>query len=263
MFKKMIDLFWSAYKGSLYFALGADRFAFLQGWHWSRKLQKESYDAAVFVDLAHVLAPGATCLDIGANVGQYSVNLSRIVGASGHVWAFEPVPYTRAILRAVLTRFSITNVTVMSEALSDSAVSTVMVTPCDIWGVPQVGLSYIGGSADTDNAHSQAIEMRPLDVLMRDAFDVFGFGGFVKIDVEGHEFYVLRGAQDFLSRWKPVLLIELDPEMSRRAGVDVSDTLQLLADLGYEMGSFNAGVWLKSLTEVVSGGQMYWFRHPL
>lgn len=73
-----------------------------KGWYWSKKLGRGGYDARVFLELARILSPGDACLDIGANVGQYSVNLSKIVGPSGKIWAFEPVPYTRAILRLVL-----------------------------------------------------------------------------------------------------------------------------------------------------------------
>lgn len=196
----------------------------------------------------------------GIRAWQYSVNLSRIVGPNGHVWAFEPVPYTRAILNSVLTRFSITNVTVMSTALSDSRVSTTMVTPSDIWGVPQVGLSYIGENTSSQQVSLHAIEVMPLDVAMAKDKAHFVVGGFVKIDVEGHELYVLRGAYAFLAEFRPVLLIEIDPDMSRRAGVDVQDTLQFLTDMDYEMGYFTSGVWHAHSDEIVAGGQMYWFR---
>ncbi len=262
MIKTVLPMLWSILKGLVYVCLGAERFAGLQGWYWSKKLGREAYDAPVFLELARILSPGDACLDIGANVGQYSVNLSQIVGPSGKIWAFEPVPYTRAILRLVLGYCGIANVRVMSEALSDTSVSTTMVTPVDTWGVPQVGLSYICEACVSKKEVTHTIAMLPLDEVLMGNADFFVSGGFVKIDVEGHELYVLRGARSFLTRCRPVLLIEIDPDMSRRAGVDVQDTLQFLTDIGYTMGYFNLGVWYPQLTEVASGrgGEMYWFR---
>ena len=250
---------WSALKGLLFWCLGAERFATVQGWYWANKLRKKSYDADVFDTLKRVLSPGASCLDIGANVGQYSVNLSQIVGPRGHVWAFEPVGYTRSILTVVLLRFGIQNVTVMSEALSDQSLSTTMVTPLDGFGVPQLGLSYLGTLDAQGKGLVGPIRMCPLDSLPALA-DRFLSGGFVKIDVEGYELSVLRGAKVFLSKNNPVLLIEIDPDMSLRAGERVQDTVAFLADLGYEMGCFKGGAWYPQVFEIVSGGQLYWFR---
>ncbi len=134
-----------------------------------------------------------------------------------------------------------------------------MVTPLDFFGVPQVGLSYIG-MPDLDQASvSREIDIETLDALIHQ-HNPEKLCRFIKIDVEGHEGYVLRGAKHFLETHSPVLLIEIDPEMSLRAGIRVSETLKFLSSLGYEMGRFEQGSWHAQAMVITGAGQTYWFR---
>lgn len=235
-----------AIKGLLYHTLGAKYFAKLQAFYWVYKLRYTTYDNDHFFLLRQILPPDAVCIDIGANIGQYSTQLSRIV-SRGVVFALEPVPDTQFILQQVLQGSGCTNVTVLPYGASDKTHTCIMHTPKDRWGVPQLGLSY-----STKNTDGQTLDMRPLDSLSLPPAQ------FVKIDVEGYEWYVLSGAKVYLQHNHPLLLIELDHTMSQRAGIAVSETLDLLRNLGYRMVRLISGQWVSEKSPIISG-QMYWF----
>src|SRR5262245_49641407 len=73
-----------------------------------------------FERLAEFVGPGDWVADVGANVGHYTARLSRLIGESGRVLAFEPVPRTFELLAANTRHFSHANVTLMNVALSDA-----------------------------------------------------------------------------------------------------------------------------------------------
>ena len=74
-----------------------------------------------FVDsLARLVSSGDWVIDIGANVGAYAYRLSELVGSTGRVFAFEPVPETMSLLAANLLRSPHQNVTLLNMAASDS-----------------------------------------------------------------------------------------------------------------------------------------------
>jgi FkbM family methyltransferase len=76
-----------------------------------------------------LIRPGDFALDIGAFVGFYTQHLSHLVGATGEVWAFEPVPETFAVLSYVVRELSLNNVRAFNFALSDSEGDAIMEIP--------------------------------------------------------------------------------------------------------------------------------------
>src|SRR5262245_51422994 len=79
--------------------------------------------------LESMVSPGDWVIDVGANVGHYTAKLSRLVGASGRVIAFEPVPRTFELLTANARQFPHANVTLMNAALSDKPAAVCMDVP--------------------------------------------------------------------------------------------------------------------------------------
>ena len=90
--------------------------------HFSRQIRKGAFqtDEAEYSKLGQWVRPGDWVLDVGANVGHYSNRLSELVGPTGRVFAFEPVPQTFEILAANMGRCPLGNITLLNVAASDT-----------------------------------------------------------------------------------------------------------------------------------------------
>jgi len=179
-------------------------------------------DGAELVDdvlpvLERLVEPGAVVADIGANVGLYTIALSRLV-PDGHVFAFEPSPRTVGYLRRNLASNGVSNVTVVAEAVGAE--------PGELEFFDN--REFSAGSMAVDNAPEMFREWLS-DVKRSDGADE-ARGGFVrvpcttldafvsssgierldvvKVDTEGFDLQVLRGAHETLSRFKPAVIVE-------------------------------------------------------
>jgi FkbM family methyltransferase len=148
--------------------------------------------------LDRIVPAGAVTVDVGANCGLYTRKLARL---SKHVYAFEPSHSMADLLR----RTSAPNVSVHEVALSDQAGNAELF-------IPQDGDDLIHGLASLEPAvgasskvvASVKVPTARLDAIIRQ--DV----AFVKIDVEGHELNVLKGAVELLEHSQPVFLVEAE-----------------------------------------------------
>jgi FkbM family methyltransferase len=137
--------------------------------------------------------PGSVVLDVGAHIGTHTLTLSRRVGPSGRVYAFEPVRKTYRELRRNLELNGITNVVALRYALGRGPASVIEMNPI-----------HEGEEGGTSVGHGgDRVELRTLDS--------FGFEqvSLIKIDVEGFELPVLDGAEDTIRRNRPVLIVEI------------------------------------------------------
>jgi FkbM family methyltransferase len=181
---------------------------------------------------------GATFLDIGANIGYYTIQAATLVGPQGAVIAFEPQPAVRQELAAnvALNRFA--NVTVMPYALSDRA-GTVR------FCVPTVGNESMGSLHP--NARFQVgceieVETRRLDDVLESAncprVDL------LKLDAEGAELPIVKGASRLLSGpARPCVVFEACEENCAPFGYRVFDLLRAFWDLGYQLTQVDAENW--------------------
>jgi FkbM family methyltransferase len=151
-----------------------------------------------------ISGPGAA-FDIGANAGRYTYVLEKTVG-SEHTYAIEPIPQLASRLTQLFPHSHIFNMALSDEeGTLDLKIPIVRGFP--LWG--RSSLEEFRCPEPGDNGTViEKVSVQTLDRLcetlkVRDV-------RFVKIDVEGHEFRVLRGAQKTLARWRPVLLVEIE-----------------------------------------------------
>jgi FkbM family methyltransferase len=193
--------------------------------HWQRLLETAWYGQQIasqrfrapepeFEQLQEWVKPGDWVIDVGANIGQYTVTLSRLVGSSGRVIAVEPTPETFALLAANVARAGLRNVTLINVAASELRGSAPMRVPSSLGGHNYFQASIAPGAGDFE------VMTLPLDSL-----DPPHRISFVKLDVEGHELPALLGLRGILTRDHPRLVVE---------GM-APDVRALLTDLGYQM----------------------------
>ena len=168
-----------------------------------------------------VLGPGDCCYDVGANIGIYTLWGSGLVGPSGQVHAFEPVPDTMAVLEAMARRNGLSQVRLASCAVGATVGETGMRVYRDASGLAHT-------VADTGAADHIAL-LTTIDVYA----ERHRPPDLIKIDVEGFETDVLRGATNLLTARSPALLLEIVPGHLSRQGRSQTELVARLAELGY------------------------------
>lgn len=167
--------------------------------------------------------PDTLSIDVGAKVGMYTYRMARY---SGEVWAFEPIPELANLLRTQFGR----SVHVENVALSDCAGTATLRIPFTQKHMPRYGLATIEKDNPLDSLELPAIREVSVDIKCLDDFHIANIG-FMKIDVEGHELAVVRGAEDSLRRCHPVLLVEANDKYHPGA---VQALMVFLEGLDYE-----------------------------
>jgi FkbM family methyltransferase len=152
-----------------------------------------------------LLGEGDVCVDVGANVGYYTLLASRLVGPSGHVYALEPAPEIYAALQANLALNAVSNVTALPVAAGPDEGRAALFRPPS----GNVGRSSLRPHSDVPSRQDRSpVAVRPLAAVVRGS-DLHRLR-LVKIDVEGYEVEVLRGLEPILGQGlRPAVLVEV------------------------------------------------------
>jgi FkbM family methyltransferase len=192
------------------------------------------YDQAEIALMCSILSPGDVFFDIGANVGYYSLVASQIVGASGQIHAFEPIPDNVTRLRSAVQRNEVKNVTINQMAVGESE------------GVLDL---YIGNESLGNSGWASVVfSGRRPDVVtvpqatMDNYISEHGIKSIrlVKLDIEGAEPEAICGMRSVLkSSNAPDILCEVNPWLLERRGLDSRAITLPLAEHGYRLFSVN------------------------
>ncbi|MFN8590995.1 MAG: FkbM family methyltransferase [Thermomicrobiales bacterium] len=157
--------------------------------------------------LQRTLRPGMHVIDVGAHIGYFTRFMARLVGAAGRVLAVEADPETFQFLRA--------NVALAEHDIIEMAPVAASRRPGLTHGVRDPGNQ--GGSAayiTTIGAEAFPVQAVRLDDLLDPGARI----DFIKIDAEGMDLAVVEGLRRTIGRWRPTLLVELNPSKSEQFG---------------------------------------------
>jgi len=191
---------------------------------WSRYYESD-YEPETFDFFRKNLKPGDIVFDIGAHIGLFSVVASRLVGETGKVYAFEPTPFTRGVLGKVIKLNGCDhNVEIRTEAVSEKK-----------------GTAYFFDTGtEVSNANSlieTSRSKKKLEVPVTSVDEFVAERGLLvnclKVDVEGAELQVLRGARKVFTEQRPVARLGLHPEMMAANGHTLEMIWEIIKDYKY------------------------------
>jgi len=150
--------------------------------------------------LPYLLKEGDIVLDIGANIGYYSVLISKIIGKTGFIYAFEPTKHFCTILKNNLDENKINNVEIFEYGLSNKNQELeIFIGPSSATLHEPEGYEVIEGK--------EKIKLTTLDEFVKDKN--LNRIDFIKIDVDGHEPLFFEGAWSSLDKFSPIILCEI------------------------------------------------------
>jgi FkbM family methyltransferase len=192
------------------------------------------YEPNEMYAIAGILKAGMCVVDAGANEGLFTIVAARIVGEAGTVHAFEPSPREQGRLRANLAVNRLTNVKVHPVALGRaSGKATLSVAKESHSGHNTLG-SFMYPNAE--QKESVEIDVVTLDQVASEQnltrLDL------LKLDVEGSEAAVLRGAREVLRRLRPIVVAEAQDASLHQMGSSTAELLELLRSYGYVIDVF-------------------------
>jgi FkbM family methyltransferase len=164
-------------------------------------------------------------LDVGANIGWYTILAAKLVGPNGQVHAFEPDPPLASTIQINLEHNDLSNATVHWAAVSDTCGDVYFYQ----WSGQNMGLSSLRdlGLSST----MLTIASITLDSLL----DTLPKVSLVKIDVEGAEYKVLKGMKGLLLRDKPNLILEVTGSFLKQLGDSEDLVFEFFAMMEYEL----------------------------
>lgn len=175
------------------------------------------------------IKPGMVVVDIGANIGYYSLIASGLVGRKGRVYAFEPEPKNHGILLQNIRENNFVNIVPVKLALSDRKGIARLYTDKS-----NEGGNSLSGTNVMDRQGSVDVQTTTMDSY---------FGGnaggfkvdFIKIDVEGAEGLVFKGAKKVLKNRRLKIMMEFCPYFLRNMGTDPLGLLERMHALGFRI----------------------------
>ena len=186
-----------------------------------------SFERAEVAVFRRLVRPGDVCIDVGGNIGYYSLNFAKWCGDKGQVHVFEPLHHNALVIELAAELNNIQNIAVVQAALSNTDGVVALSIPSG-----DGAFAHLTGSG-RDVEGMVEVPCMALDsyVTQRalERVDV------VKIDVEGAEMLVLQGANAVLGgAHRPrVLMVELVSDYLQRFGWLITDAVQYLGGFGY------------------------------
>jgi FkbM family methyltransferase len=198
-----------------------------------------------------VCSEGDTMVEIGANVGTETVGFRDLVGCSGRVFAFEPLPSNLDALRNLSVLNGWDNVHILPHALGETDARVTFALPP---GKHASGVGHLVLGNAVGTTRTIEVQCRTLDSLANQ----IGTAKAIFCDAEGAETTILRGAREFLARHKSVFVVEASPKLLVRAGSNLCELHQTVQSLGYQafvVGRFG----LRPVADLIQVTTRNWF----
>ena len=172
---------------------------------------------------------GSVIFDVGAHFGQYAKAFALLNNYSNEIYCFEPVSYTRDILTSVLKSYK--NTQIFSNGFSDKPGKMDINIPVKKSGKIGPGLAHLGQETKRDYV-TEIVEIDTIDNFIKK--HKITRLDFIKIDIEGPEYFVFKGAIKTLKKFMPTIICEVNHEHMERVKIKPDELFKFMSNLGYE-----------------------------
>ena len=187
-----------------------------------------SYEPWITKLIECLVMKGDTVVDVGANIGIHTLSLSKSVGPRGHVMAFEPVEYLFEQLKSNLHLNEIKNVDVFNVAIGEIDQIAEM-------NIIKEGDYDTGSSSLVKNEYIDSIKQNRINKVKTKVVKLDNFikrytdqVEFIKMDIEGYEYYALLGMEEIIKKNKPIMIIEYNLDRIDHIGLSNKDFKKIL-----------------------------------
>lgn len=203
-----------------------------RAWAFAYLAYKRWFEAGEVAALRSFVPPGTTVIDVGANIGFFALQFAEWAGREGRVLAIEPEDRNIRLLRHRAAQHGCLDRVEIIEAAADEKDGPLLLAvneihPGDHRVSEQGGIPISGRSID------EIIDERSLPPV-----------SLIKIDVQGAEMRVLRGARRTLVRDRPYLFVEIDDAALTKSGSSTREVSEFFSSLGYEC-LVHRGEWVR------------------
>ena len=202
-------------------------------------LKHRIWQSNVWNSLSASLDEGAVLLDVGAHIGYFTLKGAAKIGPKGRVVSFEPNPETLAELRGNVAASHAESIVIVEPIACSDRDRELTLYAARVWNTGGSSLSEQNTRGFDDVPKAYPVRGRPIDDVVRELgltrVDA------VKIDVEGAEVSVLRGAIETLKRFHPKVVIEMDEHQLAGFGTKPQDLIDLFKTTGYNHGTSLGG----------------------
>jgi FkbM family methyltransferase len=194
--------------------------------------------------IRRLLQLGQCFVDVGANIGEFTLVAAQCVGRTGHVISFEPVPQIRARLKRNVALNNFSWVEIRPEALGNEA-REVELFSGDYDGEFHLGLPTAFRSDERRDRIATA-ELVTLDEMWPE-LGTAGVAG-MKLDIEGGELAALKGAEGVIDRHRPWIICEIGKDTCEAAGYEAGDVFAWFVRHGYSISRVDEDGRLRALS---------------
>lgn len=174
-------------------------------------------------EIKRIVKPGSTVVEVGANIGYYALMESLLAGKTGRIYALEPSPSNFNTLKKNIKLNSIANITLFQLAIGDKKGIVKMNIS------PHSNLNSLVAQKNRRILKTINVNVTTLDIFLKNK----KYPDFIRMDVEGYEYNIIKGMKNTLKSKKPLkLFIELHPHVMKKEQTEY--VLKTLRKYGFE-----------------------------
>jgi FkbM family methyltransferase len=182
----------------------------------------QDYEHAELLFLSNHLKAGDTFVDIGANIGVYSLIASKLLSNKGKVISFEASKKNYLRLQEHIQLNHAININAHHLAIADNEKEITL-----FYDEQEANIGMISAYGNEDEAGEKIKAVALDNFLKNEKID------FIKIDIEGGEYDALKGMRNILQTQSPTILLEIEEEIIAKTNYTSEDLIQFLKELGY------------------------------
>ena len=191
---------------------------------------KRDYESDVIKLIKKILKPGSIAIDVGANIGIHTLVMSNKIGRNGKVLAVEPQPEILERLKSNISLNNIKNIQVLPIALSSKPGKVILYTHSDKYN-NKAQSSFYKNHAENNLTRKIRVSVKTIDQIIND--EKLKKVDFIKIDTEGNDFNVLKGAEKTICNHKPFIVFEYEKKCWNLSDSKLESAFQFLKGLNY------------------------------